>query len=132
VTVGITQRLNFLLPLDLRMLKRTKEIVMKNVTSLVIASLVSVTLASVAFASVQNFTQETVFAQVFTNWTALVKADASVTECAAQAEKAGLVVQTRLETIGVLVLTTPSADPSVIAGLDCVSAFEQEGSVSAQ
>jgi hypothetical protein len=105
---------------------------MKSLFALVSASLVSVTLATSALANSNVAAKDTVFAQVFTNWVATVKETANVKECALEAEKAGVIVQSALETIAVLVLTTPSTDSSSIETLDCIQSFEQEGFVSIQ
>jgi hypothetical protein len=92
----------------------------------VLVACVSASLCSVSFAS-QVPAEDTMFAQVFTNWIAVVQDGASAQMCAQEIqEKTGYEVTQTLELLGTLAITTPSSDASKLTEIPCILAYEPE------
>jgi len=71
-----------------------------------------------------------VFAQVPTNWVAMVEEGQDANACAADVEAAGAgEVRDILDTIGILLVTTPSASKRRLEALSCIEFVELDGEV---
>ncbi|MCA2959026.1 MAG: hypothetical protein IOD12_02155 [Silvanigrellales bacterium] len=71
------------------------------------------------------------FLTVFTPWLVSVRHDRSAEQCAADVRSSGAAeVNTILDAIGVLIVTTPSSDKRALESLSCVLAVEADFLVS--
>lgn len=74
---------------------------------------------------------EDFFAQVETKWIVVVKDEVSAAQCAKQIQaKTPYTIVNVLPTVGIISLTTPSADSSKLSKISCVSSFELDGIIS--
>jgi len=96
-----------------------------------VACVASVELDGTATTQVIPSEPEEFFAQVETSWIAVVKDNFSAAQCAKQiAAKTPYKIVNVLPTVGIISLTTPSADSSKLSKISCISSFELDTNFS--